>query len=152
MLFLFSCRGYGTIHWKAWGKGPVQGKIYNGPQYIEDNFPLIDKFLECTVTKSGGSAMGEDAVNEANEDGDGDGDDEAANAEPDDFERDIPKSQHPSDHIEKMPIGEAQFRRRLGKGLGGDHQNFAFPAGVFLVVAVLFVSLRGHRKDSAKMN
>ena len=94
--------------------------------------------------------MGEDAVNEVHEDEDGD--DEAANAEPDDFELDIPKSQHPSDHMEKMPIVEEQSRRRLGKGLDGDYQNFAFPAGVFLVVAVLFVSLRGRRKDSAKMN
>ncbi|CAB9521524.1 trans isomerase-like 1 [Seminavis robusta] len=32
-----------------WGKGPVQGKIHSGPDYINDNFPLIDKFEECRV-------------------------------------------------------------------------------------------------------
>ncbi|KAL7566453.1 hypothetical protein ACA910_000931 [Epithemia clementina (nom. ined.)] len=34
-----------------WGKGPVQGKIYDGPQYINDNFPLIDKFKSCSVKR-----------------------------------------------------------------------------------------------------
>ena len=34
-----------------WGKGPVQGKIHSGRSYIEDNFPLSDKFLSCTVKR-----------------------------------------------------------------------------------------------------
>jgi hypothetical protein len=34
-----------------WGKGPVQGKIYNGPEYINENFPLIDSFEKCTVQR-----------------------------------------------------------------------------------------------------
>ena len=34
-----------------WGKGPVQGKIHSGRSYIEENFPLIDKFLSCTVKR-----------------------------------------------------------------------------------------------------
>lgn len=34
-----------------WGKGPVQGKIHNGPQYIEENFPLIDRFTTCSVER-----------------------------------------------------------------------------------------------------
>lgn len=33
-----------------WGKGPVQGKIRQDPNYIKDEFPLLDKFTECTVT------------------------------------------------------------------------------------------------------
>ena len=32
-----------------WGKGPVQGKIHNNPDYIKNEFPLIDKFESCTV-------------------------------------------------------------------------------------------------------
>jgi peptidyl-prolyl cis-trans isomerase A (cyclophilin A) len=35
-----------------WGKGPVQGKIYSGRSYIEDNFPLTDKFHTCRVKRS----------------------------------------------------------------------------------------------------
>lgn len=34
-----------------WGKGPVQGKIHNGRQYIETNFPLTDSFDTCQVER-----------------------------------------------------------------------------------------------------
>mmetsp|Transcript_13627 Transcript_13627/g.23202 ORF Transcript_13627/g.23202 Transcript_13627/m.23202 type:complete len:271 (+) Transcript_13627:32-844(+) len=39
-----------------WGKGPVQGKIHAGPSYIEDNFPLTDKFQTCNVERGGSEA------------------------------------------------------------------------------------------------
>jgi len=39
--------GYGDM--PPWGKGPEQQPIYDGPKYIEDNFPLLDKFTTCTV-------------------------------------------------------------------------------------------------------
>ena len=32
-----------------WGKGPVQQKIHNDPNYIPNEFPLLDKFETCTV-------------------------------------------------------------------------------------------------------
>ena len=32
-----------------WGKGPEQPKIRNDPNYVKDQFPLLDKFTECTV-------------------------------------------------------------------------------------------------------
>jgi hypothetical protein len=34
-----------------WGNGPLQGKIRQGPDYIEDNFPLTDRFETCTVQR-----------------------------------------------------------------------------------------------------
>ena len=34
-----------------WGKGPTQGKIYGHPEYIEENFPLTDKFIHCKVER-----------------------------------------------------------------------------------------------------
>lgn len=37
--------GYGDM--PPWGKGPVQGKIHNGPSYIENEFPLLDRFISC---------------------------------------------------------------------------------------------------------
>lgn len=40
-------QGYGDM--PPWGKGPEQQPIYDGPKYIEDNFPLLDKFLTCKV-------------------------------------------------------------------------------------------------------
>mmetsp|Transcript_14035 Transcript_14035/g.41106 ORF Transcript_14035/g.41106 Transcript_14035/m.41106 type:complete len:143 (-) Transcript_14035:50-478(-) len=40
--------GYGDM--PPWGDGPKQHKIEKeGRKYIEDNFPLLDKFLRCTV-------------------------------------------------------------------------------------------------------
>mmetsp|Transcript_21658 Transcript_21658/g.30571 ORF Transcript_21658/g.30571 Transcript_21658/m.30571 type:complete len:255 (+) Transcript_21658:76-840(+) len=36
-----------------WGKGPVQGKIYSGRSYIDDNFPKSDYFLKCTIETPG---------------------------------------------------------------------------------------------------
>jgi cobalamin biosynthesis protein CobT len=58
-----------------WGKGPVQGKIHNKPDYIKNEFPLIDKFETCTVIihKPGGASSPEDpdAV-----EGDGSGEEE----------------------------------------------------------------------------
>lgn len=39
-----------------WGEGPVQGKIYSGRSYIEENFPLTAKFLTCTVERGGSEA------------------------------------------------------------------------------------------------
>jgi cyclophilin family peptidyl-prolyl cis-trans isomerase len=45
-----------------WGKGPVQGKIHSGPHYIEDNFPLTDRFHNCSVDrKKPGSAVKQQA-------------------------------------------------------------------------------------------
>lgn len=32
-----------------WGKGPVQQKIHNDPNYIPNEFPLLDKFENCQV-------------------------------------------------------------------------------------------------------
>ncbi|CAJ1968886.1 unnamed protein product [Cylindrotheca closterium] len=34
-----------------WGKGPVQGKIYSGRSYIEDNFPKTDSFIRCRTER-----------------------------------------------------------------------------------------------------
>jgi len=39
--------GYGDM--PPWGKGPVQGRVYSGPSYIEDNFPKTSRFETCTV-------------------------------------------------------------------------------------------------------
>ncbi|KAL7539809.1 hypothetical protein ACHAXR_009633 [Thalassiosira sp. AJA248-18] len=42
--------GYGDM--PPWGKGPQQGPIRNrGSSYIEEDFPMLDKFQECTVQR-----------------------------------------------------------------------------------------------------
>ena len=48
-------KGYGDM--PPWGKGPEQGPIRNrGASYIENDFPLLDKFDTCTVKRIDGSA------------------------------------------------------------------------------------------------
>mmetsp|Transcript_222 Transcript_222/g.523 ORF Transcript_222/g.523 Transcript_222/m.523 type:complete len:389 (-) Transcript_222:329-1495(-) len=43
--------GYGDM--PPWGKGPEQGPIRNqGSKYIEEKFPLLDKFVRCTVSRT----------------------------------------------------------------------------------------------------
>lgn len=43
--------GYGDM--PPWGKGPQQGPIRNrGSSYIEEGFPLLDKFETCTVKRT----------------------------------------------------------------------------------------------------
>lgn len=34
-----------------WGKGPEQGKVHGHPEYIENNFPKIDKFIRCRTER-----------------------------------------------------------------------------------------------------
>jgi hypothetical protein len=50
--------GYGDM--PPWGKGPTQQDIRSqGISYIQENFPLIDSFLECKVKRSsGGTSSG----------------------------------------------------------------------------------------------
>eukprot|EP00529_Nitzschia_sp_RCC80_P028153 CAMPEP_0113440066 /NCGR_PEP_ID=MMETSP0014_2-20120614/366_1 /TAXON_ID=2857 /ORGANISM="Nitzschia sp." /LENGTH=269 /DNA_ID=CAMNT_0000330849 /DNA_START=87 /DNA_END=896 /DNA_ORIENTATION=+ /assembly_acc=CAM_ASM_000159 len=34
-----------------WGKGPAQGKIHGNPDYIKNEFPLIDSFIHCKTER-----------------------------------------------------------------------------------------------------
>lgn len=46
-----------------WGKGPQQGPIRNrGSSYIEQDFPMLDKFETCTVTRTNTDPKEEIAV------------------------------------------------------------------------------------------
>lgn len=51
--------GYGDM--PPWGNGPEQGPIRNkGESYITENFPLLDKFLTCTVQRLDESSSSEE--------------------------------------------------------------------------------------------
>jgi peptidyl-prolyl cis-trans isomerase A (cyclophilin A) len=55
-----------------WGKGPVQGKIHAGPAYLEEEFPLTDKFIMCTVQRKLAEQPEEGIVTQDDDDGSGD--------------------------------------------------------------------------------
>jgi len=151
-----------------WGKGPVQGKIYNGPQYIEDNFPLIDKFLDCEIlsaeeSESGDGQGGDSHSGEASPDSgeekenpDAGYDDEQANAELDDLQEEENDAES-LEAGENISLGAASSRRlgrwdvknKLGTSTSG---GLAFPVGVLAVLMIVLISVRGRRKVTAKMN
>ena len=166
----------------AWGKGPVQGKIYNGPQYIEENFPLIDKFLECTVVRSPTSidakVVLDDDDNADDVDGrhekidDGTGDDGVADGTGDDGVGDgtndkvgEPDTDDDSENEGKEGVVEHNFKmvagegaevepRRLGSStkLGNNSQGLIAPIVMLVALSLFFASLRKRRKETGKMN
>ena len=108
----------------AWGKGPVQGKIHGHPEYIDEGFPLTDKFLLCTVKRTT-SGTGDDE--EENDD---------AVAMTDDETNDDEQTESPTDkqdisnkEADNSNVGEAlRRRRRVGQGVGkGKEDFFAVP-------------------------
>eukprot|EP00533_Pseudo-nitzschia_delicatissima_P012870 CAMPEP_0197264016 /NCGR_PEP_ID=MMETSP1432-20130617/1541_1 /TAXON_ID=44447 /ORGANISM="Pseudo-nitzschia delicatissima, Strain UNC1205" /LENGTH=300 /DNA_ID=CAMNT_0042728609 /DNA_START=57 /DNA_END=959 /DNA_ORIENTATION=- len=150
-----------------WGKGPVQGKIYNGPQYIEENFPLIDKFSTCTVKRSGALEAKEevdpdhvdDDIEGGDGDGDGDGDDgsgDEGNAEAEESEAD----DEAEEELEVVAVAANQKEakvelRRLGAKSAlrdADSHGLVVPAVMFVVLIIFFLSLRGRKKETGKMN
>ena len=151
----------GTIVCTAWGKGPVQGKIYSGPHYIEEGFPLIDKFLTCTVKRSGASELDVevDPDNAVDDDGEGDGAvDDGAGDGGDDRAEDS-KDEDEEEELEVVPIsanrqGTKMDLRRLGakSALRNDSQGLIIPAVMLVVLVLFFLSLRSRKKESGKMN
>uniref|UniRef100_A0A6U9YFP8 PPIase cyclophilin-type domain-containing protein n=1 Tax=Pseudo-nitzschia australis TaxID=44445 RepID=A0A6U9YFP8_9STRA len=160
-----------------WGKGPAQGKIHSGPEYIEEGFPLIDKFLECTVKRSGSSEIGGKAAEMGGDDGDDMNekadDDTNSNEEADEIEMvdiDDDTAEPPSDHGEKqkrrgirstvhsdkfyaVPQDVHEKRMRFNRLAGNiDSDSYVFPVGVILVMVLLYVLLRRRGKESAKEN
>lgn len=152
----------GTVVCAAWGEGPVQGKIYSGPQYIEEGFPLIDKFLTCTVKRSNatGSDPEVDPDNALDDEVEGDGTvDDGAGDGGDDRAEDTKDDDEKEEGLEVVPIsanhqGEEMDVRRLGakSALRDDSQGLIIPAVMLVVLMIFFLSLRSRKKESGKMN
>lgn len=96
-----------------WGKGPVQGKIHNVPNYIENEFPLIDKFETCTVIiqKPGGATPEDpDAVG-----GDGNGEEEEEEEDADTTEEQVEEEEDREDaeeENEEEEVGRRELQNR----------------------------------------
>jgi peptidyl-prolyl cis-trans isomerase A (cyclophilin A) len=67
-----SFHSYGDM--PPWGKGPVQGKIHAGPADLEEEFPLTDKFILCTVQRKLAEQPEEEGI-VTQDDDEGNGDD-----------------------------------------------------------------------------
>jgi hypothetical protein len=163
----------------AWGKGPTQGKIHGHPEYIDEGFPLTDKFLLCTVKRTTTSGTVTD-------------DEENDNADATDEEKNDKQTESPTDpeHIfnkeaDKSNGGKALRRkRRVGQDVGNEKEDFfAVPqdklgimksklkhgkdaisngtnsnSGLIAVAILILVAMivlyvtRGRRKDDSKRN
>lgn len=161
-----------------WGNGPVQGKIYNGPQYIENNFPLIDKFLECTVERNAGagsdsrSGSGDaeqnvgagsdsdsrsgsvDAVDAVDAIDDVDAVDAGEDADADGADDGAGVPVRPSDGDDDFLLSKSERKRLRLRYMAEeqDDQTFVFAGIVVLIVLVIVGSVRGRSKVGSKMN
>lgn len=127
-----------------WGKGPKQGQIYSGPDYINDNFPLIDKFETCTVKR----------INSAGGRG---SDDYGADNRGAEHEQ-IAKNTAADAVREPAKVKVAEnIRSKLLRNPVASMENLDIPenslvlAGVALVVVfALVAAIRGSRKNESK--
>jgi hypothetical protein len=106
-----------------WGKGPVQGKIHNGPDYINNDFPLIDKFKTCTVVihkPSEGSPHERDAAGagdsgEEEEEGEEEGEEEEEEEDADTTEEKVEEEEDKEDaeeENEEEEVGRRELHNR----------------------------------------
>jgi hypothetical protein len=144
-----------------WGKGPAQGKIHGHPEYIQNEFPLIDSFIHCKterLTGGGGSDTWDESKVLRKADGISDEEkfqqqrraaeeaaasaaraEEAAEA----FFQDTAGSQHHSIGLNKSALA----------GVMADPANIVFIVGAAVLVAgvaLIVFLLRSNRKVSSK--
>ena len=130
-----------------WGKGPEQGPIRNrGLKYIEENFPLLDKFETCTVSKMDPSLNVGQKVAEA------DFPDENIQAE-DELTDDVDGENvdpNMSGKDTTYPIGAEKDRRAMRGSSNGkvssSSLSFVKILALSLVVAIFVVKLCRRRK------
>ena len=124
-----------------WGKGPVQGKIHGHPEYIEENFPNLDKFVHCKVERlniedTGGVVYKADHKTDEEEFA------RAREDMPQERERELLEVQQQRPHVGDQP------------GLPSGMDSFSTYAGV-AVLAVMGVALmlaKSRKKEDAKSN
>lgn len=129
-----------------WGKGPVQGKIYGHPEYIEENFPLLDKFIHCKVERLNVEQEGE-VVYKADKKTD-----EEEFAETRDQEE---SGKHLTDERELLQVQSPyrpHVRDQLGLPAASDPYTFYGGIGVLAVMGIAMLLLNSRKKEETKSN
>jgi len=147
--------GYGDM--PPWGKGPQQGPIRNrGASYIENDFPLLDKFETCTVRRVGSAgepdvgAMGDDHGDDIAVKEDLDHEDDLAVEEDLDHGDDIAVV----DDLDDTPSGKVEEIRdrpaMRGVQMKAKPEKHLTPTNklAFIVMAVILALLLCRRKKS----
>ena len=129
-----------------WGEGPVQQKIHGGPEYIEQNFPLTDKFVRCKVTTSSREASDVAESNRVSRK-------EDHNTDEEDFHK---QQAEVKEHVDELREAQHQHRDlRNPKMLGNRNDGNPLVVGavvvlVFATLAILTILFRSQRKVTAK--
>lgn len=128
-----------------WGKGPEQGPIRNrGIQYIAENFPLLDQFHTCTVSKmeasqevveekEGSEVSPYKSIQAAAESTD------SVEAGGEDLVDELPRDGVEEEHSD--PISKVKDRRAIRGGMNGDDlspNSFSF-VKIFALISVLVI-------------
>jgi hypothetical protein len=144
ILFFF----FGECSQPPWGKGPVQGQIHGHPEYIDNEFPLTDKFLECHVERinNGGGSEKLDSA----------GANTAARKEdvqqPDRVLQEQKERQHHRD-MRTPEMFEAQRQIMKEQAMAGKTSSTHVAAIALIALgalAVMFMLLKNRRKVSSK--
>jgi cyclophilin family peptidyl-prolyl cis-trans isomerase len=144
--------GYGDM--PPWGHGPEQGPIRNkGASYITENFPLLDKFVTCTVRRLDPSASASS---------------NALSSEEDNEEEEVPKVvDDPSGAGEGLPPdsemaqysgtrGGGPLKLKLSNNNPSEEKNTTlyvlgqFSFMILVVVVVVYQCTSWRRKRSSK--
>jgi peptidyl-prolyl cis-trans isomerase A (cyclophilin A) len=130
-----------------WGEGPQQGPIRNqGAKYIEEGFPLLDKFNKCNVLRTGASTHDE---------GGGVVEDHRANKIPAAAEQKrIRGGGMMTNDAQKLKVKQAQRELKNDPNVVETQQPFPLYGKFIIVVAVLslILSRRKKSKESGKAN
>mgnify|MGYP000041213356 CR=1 FL=1 len=117
------------------GNGPSQQRIHEGRQYIDENFPHLDSFLECEVTRS-------TDVYESGEEEHGDDDDGVVAGE-----EGASGDSHHFDALHHHMMAEPSAIGMIGNGDVSFRVLGAL--AMFFLLAIVFIRHQG-RKDSNK--
>lgn len=147
--------GYGDM--PPWGKGPQQGPIRNrGSSYIEDDFPLLDKFETCTMRMIGSTLVNENqgVVDELGKGDVGAMRDDKVGEEDFDATRGTVENRHAMRGLKRKAKPTKHHTAKIFPKAkdGGDEvagKNFTlFGKVVFIVVSVILAVLLTRRKKS----
>lgn len=130
---------------------PKEPKIHGHPEYIENEFPLTDKFVECHVQRiEGGDAGGELEVDPQEEEREKN---LRRNTKRDDDNNREQKQRHRDLRNPDMFAAQRKFATDQQQ-LDGPATSVIAASGivVLLVVGIIFVLLRGRRKIVSKTN
>lgn len=131
-----------------WGKGPIQGKIHGHPEYIEDNFPLTDKFVHCKVERLN-VVEEKEVVYKADRKTD---EEEFAQAQAEELVQQIPNGMDERELLQIHEPYKPHVNDQPGLPTGMDPFSTYAGVAILAVMGVGMMMARSRKKEGAKYN